>query len=438
MTDLLLIESNPQLRDRLAQELRRTGLAVTAEATPTHSFSDFDIAVADAELMFDDAFGDVLRSTPVVLTAEPGTVRDAVTAIKSGAADYLCKPFEPAELVASVERALLEQGPSAHIASGVDELVGRSAAISNLRAQIDRAAQTDTTVLICGASGTGKELVARALHANSHRNHAPLISINCAAVPEGLIEVELFGQEGLKHGSEHHGLLHAASGGTLLLDEVGELPRETQARLLRVLADGEMRAVGATTPTSIDVRIIATTHHDLPQLVASGRFREDLYYRLNVVTLHPPPLAERLEDVPLLAERFLQRTARRLNRQELTLTSDALTRMMSYHWPGNVRELENAIERAVILAEGDEIAAHLLAIDVPKPATPSPALASEADQTSLEDYFVNFVLEHQDQLTETELAQKLGISRKSLWERRQRLNIPRRKTRKRGPRTNTS
>ena len=359
--------------------------------------------------------------------------------MKQGAWDYLQMPCDTDEVIAAVERALIERRPKPQSPAGTEDLVGDSDAMRHLRLQIERAARTDTTILITGASGTGKELVARALHANSLRSGAPLISLNCAAVPAGMIEIELFGQEDVHRNSTQSGLLQAAAGGTLFLDEVGDLPIEAQARLLRVLASGELRAVGSTRTRAIDVRIIAATHRDLPHLIKESAFREDLYYRLNVFTLHVPALTDRREDLRPLAQRLLQRISTRLNRTVPGLDESAFQVMEAYHWPGNVRELENALERAVILCDGDRIEATLLPIELNKAETPAnDPPAPQTDQTSLEDYFVQFVLAHQDQLTETELANRLGISRKSLWERRQRLNIPRRKTRKRGPRTGSS
>jgi two-component system, NtrC family, response regulator HydG len=233
----------------------------------------------------------------------------------------------------------------------------------------------------------------------------------------------------------HNGLVEAAHGGTLFLDEIGELPIEAQARLLRVLQLGEVRRIGSTQTRAVDVRLVAATHRDLRRLTKAHQFREDLFYRLNVVNLHVPPLRERGEDVLQLADAMLANTCKRFNKSGLRFSEGAIVAMRTYTWPGNVRELENAIERAVILCETDAIDADLLAID-PEPRKPSAAKASQGPEnaTSLEHYFVRFVLEHQDQLTETELAQKLGISRKSLWERRQRLDIPRKRTRQRRPR----
>jgi DNA-binding NtrC family response regulator len=306
-------------------------------------------------------------------------------------------------------------------------------------------AQTNSSVLIQGESGTGKELVARALHEASPRRDSPLISVNCAAIPENLIESELFGHEkGAFTGATNTrtGLVEAANNGTLFLDEIGELPLEAQARLLRVLQEHEIRKVGSVQSQKVDVRLVAATHRDLKQFVREGRFREDLFYRINVMPLDIPPLRERGNDILELADRILERTCERLGSGAMSFSADAIQAITTYPWPGNVRELENALERAVILSEDREIAMSLLGLDVELVKIDGkgrPALLEEDDEAtvdiqddpqedlSLQEYFQRFVLEHQDQMNETELAKKLGISRKCLWERRQRLDIPRRK-----------
>jgi two-component system, NtrC family, response regulator AtoC len=303
-------------------------------------------------------------------------------------------------------------------------LIGDSPGMREVMARVDRLAPTDATVLIRGESGTGKELVAHALHARGPRAGAAFIAVNCAAIPDGLVESELFGHEkGAFTGAatRHTGLADAADGGTLFLDEIGELSPAAQARLLRFVQDSEVRPVGATRARRVDVRVIAATHRDLLRRVREGAFREDLYYRLRVVEVNLPPLRDRGEDAVLLARHLLAAAAQRLGRPELTLAPDALRSIRDHRWPGNVRELDNAIQRAAIMADTDEIDARLLALDdeVPDLAAKPPATAS------LEDYFRRFVAEHEAHLSETELARRLGISRKALWERRQRMGLPR-------------
>jgi two-component system response regulator HydG len=455
MTQVLLVETDNQHRDKLKSLLQSNGFAVV-EAGPWATegagvsgldLSRIDCVVASADLLGSCADGadgadgvqdaDIFSLTgpvAIVFVDHHGNARQAVAAMKRGASDYIIAPFESDELIAAVERAkssILEPGV------GPLNMVGTSKIMRDLFDLIAKVAATDSTVLIEGESGTGKELVARALHAGSTRQQAPLIALNCATIPAELIESELFGHPipdpSRTSGSARRGLLEAADGGTLFLDEIGELPPEVQARLLRVLQDGEFREFGGVAARPVNVRLITATHRDLKQLIATDQFRDDLYYRLNVVNIPIPPLRARDEDVLLIAETILIRTAERLSKSCAGFTNAAKAAMLNYAWPGNVRELANAIERAVILCSSGEIEAGLLAIDPGHPPVTDMAPTAQ-DQTSLEDYFVSFVSTHEDQLTETELAEKLGISRKSLWERRQRLNIPRKKTRKRGPR----
>ena len=298
-----------------------------------------------------------------------------------------------------------------------------------------------------GETGTGKELVAQAIHNESPRKGKPLISVNCAAIPETLIEAELFGHEkGAFTGaaSMREGLVAAADGGTLFLDEIGELPLEAQARLLRVLQEGEVRPIGSIESKKVDVRLVAATHRDLSRLVRENKFREDLYFRINVVQLKLPPLRERGKDILTLAETFVKRFCAEMRKPSLTLTPEAIQAITTYSWPGNIRELENAMQRSVILCDHESEIDHTqLAIDIDLvrvDGDDSDAYSSHAssdnfqgggtesmEDLSLEDYFQRFVLEHQDSMSETELARKLGVSRKCLWERRQRLGIPRKK-----------
>lgn len=296
---------------------------------------------------------------------------------------------------------------------------------------VERAAPTDATVLISGETGTGKELAARALHALSNREQGDFIAVNCAAIPENLVEAELFGNEkGAFTGAVHkrRGLVEAAHRGTLFLDEVGELPLEAQARLLRVLQEGEVRRVGATRTQRVDVRVIAATHRNLSALVREGRFREDLYFRINVLAIHMPPLRERSGDIPALAEYLLQRHARALQRKLTGFDSDALRALCRARWRGNVRELDNVIHRACILSDGECISEMDLQFEAeaPLPTSQGFTLADPPRQLSLEQYVEQFLLSNQHQMTETEIAQNLGISRKCLWEKRQKLGIPRR------------
>ena len=461
MPHILIVEDETIIRSALRRLLERNQYEVSEagsvqEAQERYSIPSFDLIISDLRLP--GAPGTELirlaEGTPVLIMTSYASLRSAVDSMKMGAMDYIAKPFDHDEMLQAVARILRErqnapqtpaasQGTAATSQSGEAQsdigIIGSCSAMQDLFGKIRKVAPTDSTVLIQGESGTGKELVARALHNLSRRAKAPLISVNCAAIPETLIESELFGHEkGAFTGATagRTGLVEAADGGTLFLDEIGELPLEAQARLLRVLQEGEIRRVGSVQSQKVDVRLIAATHRDLKSLAKTGQFREDLFYRLNVIALKLPPLRERGGDVLEIARAFLQRQAKRMERGELRFAPEAEKTISQYTWPGNVRELENAIERAVILCDGSVISADLLGIDIEledleeeeyAPLNQGSGANEPTEDLSLEDYFQHFVLEHQDHMTETELARKLGISRKCLWERRQRLGIPRRK-----------
>src|SRR5262245_54338771 len=290
--------------------------------------------------------------TPTIVLTAYGDVATSVRAMKAGALDFLTKPFDADELLAAVRRAVSRHFPKRGTSRRTEGMVGESQALRTVLNQVDLVADTDATVLITGESGTGKELVARALHEGSRRR-GPLVKMNCAAIPESLFESELFGHaRGSFTGAlnDRVGRFEAAQGGTLLLDEIAEVPLAMQPNLLRVIQEKELERVGETRPRKVDVRIVAATNRDLGAEVEAGRFRGDLYYRLNVFPIESPPLRERREDIPLLAEHFVQAAARRLRRPAPRLSEAAQRQLTSRDWPGNIRELENVIERAVILA----------------------------------------------------------------------------------------
>jgi two-component system, NtrC family, response regulator HydG len=450
MTQVLIVEPDAPARARLRGILESNGFSVaepSAACLRSRTLESLDISGYScivAGTSFGDDGLDVLKlwhAAPTILIAHEPDVRQAVSAMKRGAYDYLTASFTPDELIAAVERCITEhRRRSGTAALGSDfPMIGDSLPMRELYARINKIGPTDSTVLIRGESGSGKELVARALHAASPRAKAPMVFLNCATIPPHLIETELFGYSPSDGDPQQarSGLLEAADGGTLFLDEIGELGPEAQARLLRVLQAGESRRFGSIETFPVDVRLIAATHRDLDKLIGNGQFREDLFYRLNVVALEVPPLRERENDILQLADFILDRVRRRLGKGKLHFDREARQAITEYAWPGNIRELENAIERAVILCDNEHIGPDLLAIDSSQQRG-ADATSGDIERTSLEDYFLNFVLAHQDNLTETELAEKLGISRKSLWERRQRLNIPRKRTRQRGPRRDPS
>lgn len=448
MSRILIIEDEPIIRSSLKRLLERNGYQTSEagsvqEALDNHAPAGFDLIISDLRLPGAPGTEIIQHAgtVPVLIMTSYASLRSAVDSMKLGAMDYIAKPFDHQDMLATVARILGERDvtPAAaekrEIAADNADIgiIGSCPAMQSLFGKIRKVAPTGSNVLIHGESGTGKELVARALHNLSARSKAPMICVNCAAIPESLIESELFGHEkGAFTGADkaRAGLVEAADGGTLFLDEIGELPLEAQARLLRVLQESEIRRVGSTRSQKVDIRLIAATHRDLKALAREGKFREDLYYRLHVIGLQLPALRERGQDIIDIATALLERQRLKAEREPMQFDEAALEAMQRYSWPGNVRELENAIERAVILCEGNLVTLDLLGIDVSleeEAATRTKAAQQTQPSLSLEDYFQQFVLEHQDQMTETELASRLGISRKSLWERRQRLGIPRRK-----------
>lgn len=442
MRRILVVDDKPIIRLELRRLLSRAGhtVAVASDVPEARSLGldSFDLILTDHRMPGES--GDVLieeaTGVPVVVMTAHGTVRSAVDAMKRGAADYLLKPFEPDELTLVVQRVLrtssLER-QNAVLRSevearwSVDGMVGQSAGMQAAFRLVRKAAPTEATVLVTGESGTGKELVARAIHRLSPRRDEAFVAVNCASIPESLIESELFGHEkGAFTGAltSHKGLFRAASLGTLFLDEIGELPAKAQARLLRVLQEQRVRPVGSTRDIAIHTRIIAATHRDLPKMVSTGEFRKDLYFRLRVVEIPLPPLRDRGPDRTAIADAIVTRASGRFGKPGVVLSEDARQAVDAYEWPGNVRELENAIERAFILHEAGPITASLLGLPEAEDATsPLPELSA----TSLDDYFRAFVLKHEGSLSETETARRLGISRKSLWERRKRMGIPRKR-----------
>ena len=478
MHHILIVEDEPIIRSALRRLLERNDYQVkeagsVQEAQEQHDITSFDLIISDLRLPGAPGTEMIKLADPrpVLIMTSYASLRSAVDSMRLGAIDYIAKPFDHDEMLQTVARIIADHqqhrseqqtAPQSATEAGDAEaeqinidnsdigIIGSSAAMQALYSKIRKVAPTDSNVLIQGESGTGKELVARALHNLSHRAKAPMISVNCAAIPETLIESELFGHEkGAFTGavSARTGLVEAAHGGTLFLDEIGELPLEAQARLLRVLQEGEIRRVGSVQSQKVDVRLVAATHRDLKGLAKTGGFREDLYYRLHVIALHLPALRDRENDVLEIADILLERQRTRMGKEPMSFTDHAKQALQKYTWPGNVRELENSLERAVILCEGSQVTTELMGIDVDlaaqtvapsstAAATPAASISEQpadveqeasASELSLEDYFQHFVLEHQDQMTETDLARKLGISRKCLWERRQRFGIPRRK-----------
>ena len=463
MEKILIVEDETVIRSALRKLLERNEYEVceagaVSEAVANFDLSSFDLIITDLRLP--GAPGtDLIKKAgdvPVLIMTSYASLRSAVDSMKSGAVDYIAKPFDHDEMLNAVAAIITNHSKQqlahphqnstskrGHTALG--GMIGNCQAMVQLYQYIKKVAPTKATVLIRGETGTGKELVAKAIHAFSTRTEQPFISVNCAAIPETLIESELFGYEkGAFTGANTNrmGLIEAADGGTLFLDEIGELPIEAQARLLRFIQEDEIRRIGAVESRKVNVRLICATHRDLKKLAQESQFRPDLYYRINVMQLVLPPLRERGKDILELAESILERRCTEMGKPLVTFSPKAIQAITTYTWPGNVRELENVIERAVILNDQDTIDNDLLNIDLElvnvtqirtkravQQTEPQGAADDDAqdDDLSLEDYFQRFVLEHQDSMSETELARKLGVSRKCLWERRQRLCIPRKK-----------
>lgn len=303
----------------------------------------------------------------IILITAYASVSSAVKALKSGAYDYITKPIDPDELSHIVEKALYQKNLEAEnvkLKESIDEiarpdnLIGESHQMKEIYNLIHTVAQTDTTVLILGESGTGKELVAKAIHLNSKRKYFPMVTVNCGALPESLLESELFGHEKGAFTGAHYrrkGKFEMANGGTIFLDEIGTISNKVQVELLRVIETKQFTRVGGSETISSDFRVIAATNENLEELVKEGKFREDLYYRLNVFTIHIPPLRERVDDIPLLANYFLKKYTTSMNKKITGISDEAINFMLRYKWPGNVRELENAIERAVVICRNDKI-----------------------------------------------------------------------------------
>ena len=380
---ILVVDDDEALLRLLSMRLSANGFAVTTCATGEEALAlakreMFDLALTDLRLPDRDGLS-VLEGLklihpdlPVLLLTAHGSIPNAVEAMQKGAFGYLTKPFDNKELEATLEKALAQQRMSREIQRlkllvkelyGLENVVARSPKMQVLLDQVARVAETDATICLLGETGTGKEVIARVIHCNSRRARGPFIGVNCGAIPESLFESELFGHvKGAFTGAQHakRGLVQSAQGGTLFLDEIAEMPLTLQVKLLRAIQEREVLEVGAERPSKVDVRFITSTNKDLSAAVRAGTFREDLFYRIQVFPITMPPLRERRDDIPFLAQHFLQQSARRMQKEIRGFLPEAMQKLTLHSWPGNIRELENAVEKAVVLSSQDMITPDLL------------------------------------------------------------------------------
>ena len=448
---ILIAEDDERMRELIATVLEDIGAEVIAADSSQHTLdlieggSEVAVVLTDLRMPFVDGM-DILNfakranpRTQVVMITGHGTVETAVEALKSGAFDYIRKPFDNVELIHTVRRALehyqLGRENERLRARQCDEssdkyqlLFGRSQAMAKVERLTEAAAAYDCNVLITGESGCGKELVARRVHALSSRRDAPFVAINCAAIPESIIESELFGYvKGAFTGADRNkaGLFERANGGTLFLDEINNASLSLQAKLLRVLQDGSYYCIGDTEPKSVDLRIIAASNRNLPAMIEAGDFRQDLYYRLKVVDIDLPPLRERRQDIPLLANFFLARHGARLGKQLSGMSTKVLGALMRHDWPGNVRELENVVLRMVIMETGNRVSEETLPEELAgEEGGQMRALDVIAPQSleEVEAYFIRKTLREQggDRALTAEI---LGIDKSTLWRKMKRYEI---------------
>jgi DNA-binding NtrC family response regulator len=438
---ILVVDDDADMRELAHDMLKDRGHQVTTagsgeEALKRLAEEDYAVVLTDLRMkgmQGIELLNQIKRAHPdvnVILMTAFGSVETAVEAMKHGASDYLTKPVKKDELVRVVERVIREAAlrrevsrlrKEVHKEYSFHQILGKSKAIQAVFDLIRRVADSPTNVLITGESGTGKELVAKAIHYNSDRKDAPFIPVNCAAIPEQLLESELFGHMRgafTDAKSDKRGLFEEAQKGTLFLDEISELPLMLQAKLLRAIQEREIRRVGANKPIAVDVRIIAATNLNLAEEVKAKRFRDDLYYRLNVIELKLPPLRERREDIPLLVEAFLKKCGDARRKEVKGVSESALAMLMDYAWPGNVRELENVIERAVTLSRGEKIASEDLPPAIQGARGDRRVLDEAAERTlpleAVEKEYILKILEKTGG-NKYQAAHALGIDRKTLY-----------------------
>lgn len=445
---LLIADGNSNFRESLSKYLQTEGFNVDNAANFNEALNLYasylhEIAIIEIELPDGDGIELSKKikllnpKVKIILITSYPSISSALKALKLKVDDYLIKPFLYDELKASLRdiarvqtmerESEREKEPAVAEKEEVCPIIGESTEIRVLFEKIKKIANTPTNVLILGETGTGKELFARAIHEASFRKKKPFVAINCASLPENLLESELFGfVKGAFTGaaSDKKGLLEIADGGTVFLDEIGDLPLSLQAKLLRVLEDREIRPLGSVTSKKVDLRFISATNKDLIGAVKEGKFREDLYFRLNVITLSIPPLRDRGRDIEILAYHFMRKFSIKMGKNIKKIDPQAIKLLYKYLWPGNIRELQNVIEQAVVFSETDTIMPQDLPeyIQHPEKFSEKP---KEIPALSIEEYTKEFILKYQALYTEQELADMLGITRKALWEKRKKWGIPR-------------
>jgi DNA-binding NtrC family response regulator len=443
---LLIVEDEETLCESLTRVFTREGYSVdgvnsSEEALKLLDGGMYDLVITDIilpgisgiELL--KKIGTMQPDVIVIIITAYASVETAVDALRAGAYDYIMKPIIHEEIKKIVSNALTQRSLQAENTMlrkqiektyNFEHIIGESPAIQSVIQEIKKIADAKSSVLLTGETGTGKELFARALHHNSKRRHKPFIPVNCNAIPEHLLESELFGfVKGAFTGAvtSKKGLFEEADGGTIFFDEIGETSPQLQVKLLRLLEDQEIRPLGCTQSKKVDVRILTASNRDLEQEVADGRFRDDLYYRINVVYIHLPPLRERAEDILLLAENFLHKYSAEIGKEVTKISDDAMNLLSTYPCPGNVRELQNIIERAVLIADGDTI----LPGHMPSGFTKKENMfeSSLQNNLSIDEYTRAFITEYQKTFNEQQLADHLGITRKTLWEKRKKWDLKR-------------
>lgn len=444
--NILIVEDEETLRESIKRIFAKEGFAVDGAESAEKGLAlleanGYDVIITDIILPGMDGIEMLVKvreqnpdQIVIVITAY-ASLDTSIKALRAGAYDYIMKPIIHEEIKQIVKNALRQKGLQAENALlrreigktyDFSSIIGESPALKSILREIKRVADAKSSVLLLGETGTGKELFARVIHHNSSRDAMPFVPINCSAIPENLLETELFGHvRGAFTGAvaTKKGILEEAEGGTVFLDEIGDMGLQLQAKLLRVIEDQVIRPLGSTKGAKVDIRFITATNKDLAAAVKDGSFREDLYYRVNVISFEIPPIRERKEDIGALVNHYLAKYAQEMGRQIKSISPGAVDIMMDYRWPGNVRELQNVIERAILVSEGNVVGPEHLPIGM-KAAASFETQAFDR-KLSIEEYTKAFIQKFQGQYNEQQLADMLGITRKSLWEKRKKWAVPR-------------